>query len=139
MRLLAGLLLSTSLLSSCDVAQCAGICVAVVELTLVDGQNAPVNAARGVITVGGQTEAFDCAQGSDGTTHDGGPLTLVRCAGNKLSFRNGASPSQLDLTVTGPGGNNLLFSGTVELTYSETGESICGSRCRVASKTVTLQ
>jgi len=128
--------------AACDFgfgAQCTALCVATVELTLVDAQGAPVQPGTGSVTFGGQSGAFDCIQNQLGPVDGGASVVIVRCEGNKLSISDGPMPPELELTVSSASGN-LQFSGTVQqLSYQDTGRRVCGTSCRVASKTVTLQ
>lgn len=125
--------------AACGGAQCLALCVSSAELTLVDGSGAAVTPGSGSITIGSATEAFDCTKGSNGQQPDGGMLSRVSCAGNKLKIQMlDGEPAQVTLSVTQAAGTKA-FSGNVALTYAESGQEVCGTKCRVAAHNVTLQ
>ncbi len=125
--------------AACGGAQCLALCVSSAELTLVDGSGAAVTPGSGSITIGSATEAFDCTKGSNGQQPDGGTLSRVACAGNKLKIEmQDGEATQVTLSVTQAGGGKA-FSGSVALSYTESGQEVCGTKCRVAAHNVTLQ
>ncbi len=142
LRLAATVSVLVAALSSCfhDYAQCTAVCVPSITATLVDAQGSAVSPGTGTVTIGGRTEEFDCRRGTAGQTPDGGALALVGCSNNTLSIGtgDGSLAKSLTLSVRSADGTRQ-FSGDVPLSFTATGASICGSQCRVAAPTVTLQ
>ena len=85
----------------------------------------------------GSTYTFDCRATDAGTEllSDGGfSLGSAVCSPTGLTLTGAGN---FTLTVTSTQGRS--FSGSVSPTYQDTGNEVCGSRCRTATETVTVR
>lgn len=124
----------------CGCGTCAGVCSPAAMLTFTDASGTPVGGARGTVSAGSQVANFDCATDGVGTPAGDGGTGFggwVRCASGRLVL-NLSMPAPASATVTATTDLHGSFSGSVPLSFSPTGQQVCGSRCDRAASTVAL-
>jgi hypothetical protein len=120
-------------LERCVIGNCAAVCPDGYTLTFVDVNGAAVSGVSGTVTnASGGVVTFDCSPGASTDAGNGSQP----CQGN--TFTGDSYSDHRDITVSAAAGTTS-FSGTVKLTWTPTGSSVCGSACEAGSARVTLR
>ncbi len=123
------------LLSVAACGTCPQVCSPRVFVHLVDDEGEAIEPTTGTVTINGTSTAFSCRRG--GEALDGGSLNdKVVCAGSALVFTNDSFDS-LRLAINDDLGRT--FDDEISLTFLESGNVMCGNKCRYANATVTVK